>query len=33
VRTRAELLNQHSRSALSLVVVNLLLLRAPGDGQ
>ena len=33
VRTRAELPNQDSQSALSLVVVNLLLLRAPGDGQ
>jgi acyl dehydratase len=31
VRTRAELLNQHQDSALSLVAMNLLLLR-PGDG-
>jgi acyl dehydratase len=33
VRTRAELLNQDSLTALSLVAVNLLLLREPGDGQ
>jgi acyl dehydratase len=33
VRTRAELLNQDNRGALSLVVVNLLLLREPGDEQ
>jgi acyl dehydratase len=33
VRTRAELLNQDNRGALSLVVVNLLLRREPGDEQ
>jgi acyl dehydratase len=33
VRTRAELLNQDNLTALSLVVVNLLLLRESGDGQ
>jgi acyl dehydratase len=33
VHTQAELLNQDSQSALSLVAVNLLLLREPGNGQ
>ena len=33
VRTRAELLNQDSLTALSLVAVNLLLLREPGDAR
>jgi acyl dehydratase len=33
VHTRAELLNQDSLTALSLVAVNLLLLREPGDRQ
>jgi acyl dehydratase len=33
VRTRAELLNQDSLTALSLVAVNLLLLREPGGAQ
>jgi acyl dehydratase len=32
VRTRAELLNQDNRIALSLAAVNLLRLREPGDG-
>jgi acyl dehydratase len=33
VRTRAELLNQDGLTVLSLVAVNLLLLREPGDAQ